>query len=842
MFAMSKLAPWTLPALLFGAALLAQESDPAAVPGPNEVEPLVAATEAAEAVPGPDAVERIGGVEAPRIRRGADAADGFDLPEYLKIDNEGGKIFGDPKTHVTFEGPVKISGDNGLEAFADRAVLDFQDKTVTLSGDVSIYQGDVLQRGKRAVYHYEQNRMETDGMRASYDPILLEAGKFTWERRGERDVLVGRDAGITTHDHENPAYWVRSTETRIYPEEKIIFENLKFYVGETPVFWFPYLAQPLDSELGYHFLPGAKTAWGPYLLNTYGIMLGGSGEDDIALGQYEEPWLLSRWHFDIRGRRGLGAGVDLADIHSDRNDEITGLSLYYAHDLDPEFSRSGQTRTFSSPDRYKALLRHREHLEHLEPNADWRLDANLNYYSDEHYLEDFEEDIYRTNPAPDNTLGLYRRTDGSLLSFLGRYQLNDFYRADSRLPEVAFDLSRKPFLDSPILHQGTFSVGYYGERASDITKSSIIDPLSRMTLGMSGTAALLGELTGYERQLAEQMVSLPLSDPRREDLRQQLVHSDYGRLHTYQQFSAPMMVGEVLSLTPRAGLGYTRYLDVDDPGDDFGRPILHLGLEASMKFSREINDYRNHDLGIDRLLHVFQPYVNWSYIDTDDYSIGDPAVDRLTETTRPRPLDPSRYTAIDEMKSWNVVRMGMRNRLITHRDDQSFDWLFMDTYIDAFAENPEGDESWSNLYNDLHWRPLPWMRANLETQFPITEGAGFTELATSTTFMPSELFNFSLGYRWLNGHPFLPDSSRITLSTYTRLNLNWGIGTRHDYELDDGVLEYQQYTLNRDLGQWVAGLGFTARDNRLRDEYGVVLLLTLKDLPQVSLPFEFAGE
>ena len=109
-------------------------------------------------------------------------------------------------------------------------------------------------------------------------------------------------------------------------------------------------------------------------------------------------------------------------------------------------------------------------------------------------------------------------------------------------------------------------------------------------------------------------------------------------------------------------------------------------------------------------------------------------------------------------------------------------------------------------------------------------------------FMPTDNFEFSLGYRWLNGHPFLSDSSRLRLNTYSRINQDWGFGTSHTYELDDGVLEYQQYTIHRDLGQWVAGTGITVRDSRLKDEYGLVFFLTLKDFPSVSLPFEYSGE
>jgi hypothetical protein len=109
-------------------------------------------------------------------------------------------------------------------------------------------------------------------------------------------------------------------------------------------------------------------------------------------------------------------------------------------------------------------------------------------------------------------------------------------------------------------------------------------------------------------------------------------------------------------------------------------------------------------------------------------------------------------------------------------------------------------------------------------------------------FLPSDRFEFSFDYRWLNGHPVLPDSTLVSFRSYTRLTENWGIGTRHSMELDDGTLESQQYSLHRDLGNWVAGMGVTARDNRLEQEYGLVFSLTLKDFPSVSLPFELDAQ
>jgi len=785
-------------------------------------------------------VDTITPVPPPEIPIGAPGAMEPVMPKELKIQNQGGKIEGNIETGVRLGGPVKIEGDNGLEIFAATALLDLKAKSVTLEGNVTVYQGNLMQRGGRAVYFYERKFLDASDLRASLDPILLEAGKFTVEQHGDKQVYVGHDAGITTHDVEDPNYWIRAKKTRIYPGEKVVFNDLRLYAGDTPVFWLPYLSQPLDAELGYHFIPGARSNWGPFLLNTYGIMLG--GETDPVTGDNKDAWLLSRWHFDIRTTRGLGTGVDFVDTRIENKEEISGLSFYYLNDLAPDTTRSGIPRGFVNEDRYQIELKYRITPD-FPDDADWRIDSNLTWLSDQHYLEDFETERYRTDPAPDNTLGIYRRDDGSLLSLFTRFQINDFYRADTRLPEIAFDQARAPLFGLPVLHEGATSMGFIGEEAADVTANAIVNPLMGLTLADPAARRFLDQLSGYERRLAESMLALPLGDPQRQAIRTQLLDSSYARFHTYQELSMPMMLGGFLSLTPQAGVGYSRYDSVEGPEGDLDRTQLHVGMETSLKFSKDLGAYQDSRWGLDGLMHVLQPYGGWSFISTNDFEPGDPGVDRLTPTTRPRPLDPLRFTAIDELQSWNVLRFGARNRLLTKRDAQSFEWLYLDTYLDAFIEDPEDQRNFSNLYNDVRWQPLPWMRVNLETQFPIANGgSGFSEFNTRLHFLPTDLFEFSLGYRWLNGHPVMQDSSRFDLQSYTRLSENWGIGTRHALELDDSTLEYQQYTLHRDLGNWVAGMGVSMRDNRLEEEYGLVFSLTLKDFPSVSLPFEIDAE
>jgi len=740
------------------------------------------------------------------------------IPDSLEIENDGSIEFNNAAATITYSGSVAVRADNGMQIFAERMVLDTKAKTLTLDDRVSVYQGAILQRGDHAVYNYETKVLDASGLRISIDPILLESGRFHAEEKDGEMVFVGQDAGITTHDFSDPNYWIRSETTTVYPGEKITFKNLKLYAGGVPVFWFPYLSQPLDSDLGYHIVPGGRSNWGVYLLNTYGIMLGGGeGEDGSFLDDENgNPWLLSRWHFDLRSRRGAAAGVDLLDTRTMDNPALTGFKFYYANDLDPSVRSSARPRGFVNEDRWQLDFHHSIPLcPKFDKESEYLLRFNISKLSDRYYLEDFDPRRYRTDPEPDNTVGLFRRTDTSLLSFYARLPLNPFYQSAARLPELVFEQSRRPILGTSILHEGQTSIGIYREEPADFETDRLNIAIDR----------------------------LPAGDPRIPGLASQLLPQGYHRFHTYQELSLPATLGGGLTLVPRVGAGYTNYWQVENPSTSTDRGILHAGLEASLKFSRIFPEIHNRTLGLDGLLHLVQPYANYSYLATDDLAPTFPHIDRLTFTTRPSPLSVGDFTAIDDLRDWNILRLGVRNRLITKRDGHNYEWLLLDTYIDAFLQDPEFDRHYSNLYNDLWWRPIPWLSVGLETQFPILEsGSGFNEFNTTVNFMPNENLEFTLRYRMLNNHPVLRDSNRVDLRAYARLNENWGVGALQMWELDDGTLEIQQYTINRDLGNWIAGIGFSRRDNRLDTEYGVVLSLTLKDFPSVSLPFKIDSQ
>lgn len=725
-------------------------------------------------------------------------------------------------------GPVSLiqpaqDGSYGIQIFSQAADINTRAKTATLSGNVSIYSGPVLHRGEKATYDYSSRKFTTENLRTGLDPILLEAGSFRSETIDGRQAYVGENASITTHDRQDPNYWIRANKTTVFPDEKVVFKNLKVYVGETPVFWLPYLSQPLDKDLGYLFIPGARSSWGPFLLNRYGIMLG--GKRDPITGENRDAWLLSQFHLDILSRRGVGLGIDLRDTRREDNENLTGFSYYYLNDLDPSQRRAGEPRGNVNEDRFKVQLRDKIRLaKMLGHNRDISVDAfvDITKLSDRFYLEDFEPRTFRTDPEPDNVIGISAQNASSQLSLHARLQPNSFYQTATRLPELTFDQVRRPVLENVLgggwLHEGHASVGIYEEDVTRLRETELRAERDALLLSNPGSSRI-AELDGL------------------------LASRSFTRFHLYQELSRPFKIGDHFNIVPRVGLGYTTYESVEGPISSTDRTHFYAGLEASTKFSKRYPHIVNERWGVDGLLHIVQPYVSASWLRSDSQSPLFNGIDTLTPSTRPRLRTPGRFSAIDDLSDWGVFRLGMQNRLLTSRDGGSHDWLTLDTYIDAFSQDPEFDRKLSNLYNDFTWRPVPWVNLSLETQLPISrEDSGFSEISTNATFMPTRSTEISIAHRFLKDNPILEDSNLIDFSVYHRLNSLWGFEASQRWELEDGALEVQSYNIQRDFQSWIISAGLILRDNRTVDEYGFLLSFILKDFPSVELPLSIDSE
>lgn len=734
------------------------------------------------------------------------------LPSGVDIEAKSISIDGttDGNAIVSYEGNIILKTDTGLDAYADRATADLTKKTILLEGNVSLFQDGLAYRGQSSTFNLETKSFETRNLRLGFSPLLVEAERIRKIEHEGRPAYVADRSGITTHDVENPDFWLRARRTTIFPDDKVIFQDFNLEVNSRNYFWLPYLSQPLDANLGYLVIPGGQTNLGAFIKNRYGIMLG--GERNPMTGEKEGATLLSQWHADLYSNKGLGLGLDLFDTRVDRRDQFDWLKLYYIYDLNPEDERAGIDRGNLNPNRFRVDFNYRLDFFKTEV-AEYSFDANLNWLSDEYFLEDFDPLFFRINRAPDNFLGFFRRSANSLTSLGTRLRLNNFYRSDSRLPELTHDWIRQPFLNTSFLYESQTSIGVYREELADLERRNFRNELDNLLPG----------------------------DPRREELERLLDDRGFSRFHTYHEFSLPRKFGH-FNVTPRFGAGHTNYWAVQEPNDSTSRTHLTAAVDVSTKLTKYYPKLVSEKWGLEAARHVIEPYASLSWLSTNELDNSFGRVERLTPTSRPRPRHVGRFIANDDLADWSILRLGMRNRLVTQRDGSTHDWLTLDTYIDAFIEDPELDRDFSNLYNDLRWSPLPWLELNLETQFPISPTDNFTEVASSIRFMPLDKIEFTLDYRHLNNHPILRDSDRIVFESFTRFNEYWGVGTHHRFELVDSTLELQQYSAHYDFDSFVGSFGFFIRNNQDQDELGIMLSFGIKEIPNLSLPIEFGAQ
>jgi hypothetical protein len=107
--------------------------------------------------------------------------------------------------------------------------------------------------------------------------------------------------------------------------------------------------------------------------------------------------------------------------------------------------------------------------------------------------------------------------------------------------------------------------------------------------------------------------------------------------------------------------------------------------------------------------------------------------------------------------------------------------------------------------------------------------------------MPTRDWSLSIGHRYIDGNSFFADDSQLNFFTYWRMNDHWAFSLYEQYEFVSKVFQYQRYMVHRDLSSWIASVGAEVRDNDGGDrEIGLLLVMTLKDAPRVTLPLAFS--
>jgi LPS-assembly protein len=486
------------------------------------------------------------------------------------------------------------------------------------------------------------------------------------------------------------------------------------------------------------------------------------------------------FNLDYREKRGVGFGPDIQYNSPDWGQG--NLKLYRAFDDDPLTDSRGA-----------AIDRERDLAQWIHRYKRGSLTATgvLNYESDEYMRRDFFEDQYQQNVQPNSYFELSKNWSNYNLSVLAQPRVNAFYEGIQRTPDIKLSGTRHQLGNSPFYYDTETSAGYF-ERRYNFSSAN----------------------------------------------------NDYGlfRADTLHQIYMPKTYGGWLNVTPRIGARFTHYGESNGHGSTKNRSkryIAHTGVEISTKLSKMMPEIDNKLLGISNgARHIIQPSINYAFIPKPNRTPAE--LDKFDyEITSPRllPIDLPEYNAIDNIDSQNVLRMSLRNRLQTKRNESIVDVIDWDVYSDWRMDTNTGQNTFADAFSDAYLRPRDWLTLNSNLRYDIDNSLWRTYNHGFSVHPKSHEWSINAGQYYYLAQPSTSTADRTDVyysGLGFRLNENWSFSTRQYYDSKAGQMSQHDYILHRDMNNWTffIDLSFRKDTGRRRDDTSISFNYSLKAFPR----------
>ena len=507
------------------------------------------------------------------------------------------------------------------EMSADRVRLHQERGDVQASGHVILQQrGFGAWSGDYIEYNFKTGKGLTGAGELQAGIFRISAKEMTRREDGRYDAL---HAEITscTNAPTGFRHWRMTGHVRYKDNDYVeVFDAVPWLFG-VPFAWLPYWFRDIDTHYGFRLVPGYTSRWGAYMLGGYVYSIYESPHET-------GPRLDAATHLDYRTRRGTAVGQDL--VWNLKEWGRGKFESYYAWDKDPMNDKGGQRLMSNVPDeRYRFRLFHEADL---TPRDQFILRGTVN--SDSEMYRDFFNRENRGESIPMNLASLEHREHTWAAGVTASGPLNDFYAGAARLPEGWLNVMPQPLFGSGLNYESQTRAGHLNRDAARYERAR--------ALSESAFMYYPGDWANYHLTRAD----------------------------TAHRVTAPMKLGDVLSVVPRAGYHGTWYSDSETAGA-VNRQSADLGIEASARATADFaNGYR----------HVVEPYIDYSYQPTH-CDLGNGRIygfDRFDRSIGW--FDQFGMDGVWLPYDWHGIRPGIRN-LLQKRDEQGLmrtvlDWDF----------------------------------------------------------------------------------------------------------------------------------------------------------------------
>ncbi len=507
-----------------------------------------------------------------------------------------------------------------------------------------------------------------------------------------------------------------------------------------------------------------------------------------------EDWS-GKVHLDYRTMRGAGIGFD---VDGDMGRWGTpSLESYYLYDKAPETDNTGQSYPYN---RGIAWLSYQ-----AEPYTNLFIKSQVRYQSDADVTQEFFQNLYQRNPQPSTYFDIEKLWPNLSLDTYVQPRINNFLETVQRLPEVKLTAYPQQIGRLPVYYQSESSVGY----------------LEQLYAWQNG-----GQAPGYSAARAD----------------------------TWHQFTLPQTLFGWLNFEPRAGGRYSYYTESGGAANTAAqsRWVFNTGMEVNFKASRTWPGIRNGLLDLDGLRHIMKPWVNYAYVPNPSVpSTSLPQFDHLMPSLYPLLFEFPAYNAIDQIGAQNVIRLGLDNRLLTHREGSVANLFNWSLYADCLPNPQPTQNTFPDVFSEIGFQPRSWLSVEALSRY--NPALGRMDLASQTlTITPNSTWSFGATYYYLrNNYTYNPitnptawgNGGNIVSGTiYYRFNQNWGFRVQEYYDINTATLANQSYSVYRDFRSWTGAFITTIQNNVGGEvDWSLGFTLSLKAHPQYPLGSDVVG-
>ena len=147
-------------------------------------------------------------------------------------------------------------------------------------GRVRIEEAGQIWAGEHIRYNFRTHVMQSSQFRTGKPPVFAAGQNLSGNTTNS--TYTAEHIYVTTDDVSNPAFRVRARRVIIVPGKYIEMWNAVLWAEGVPVFYFPFYKRNLGEHANnLDFVPGYRSAYGAYLLNTYTWYLGDAADGRI---------------------------------------------------------------------------------------------------------------------------------------------------------------------------------------------------------------------------------------------------------------------------------------------------------------------------------------------------------------------------------------------------------------------------------------------------------------------------------------------------------------------------------------------------------------------------------